>query len=74
MFILISILSLSLYLLSFLYAAPRNAPGANAVRAGDVAFSHFVFRFDFKDWKVCRMILFYFIFFGAHRGLGNKGR
>ncbi|MED6130419.1 hypothetical protein PIB30_000922 [Stylosanthes scabra] len=34
-----------------LVVSPRNAPRANAVRAGDVAFSHFVFRLDFKDWK-----------------------
>ncbi|MED6197294.1 hypothetical protein PIB30_055352 [Stylosanthes scabra] len=35
-----------------LVVSPRNAPRANAVRAGDVAFSHFVFRLDFKDWKL----------------------
>lgn len=32
--------------------APKNAPGANAVQAGDVSYSHFIFRFDFRDWKL----------------------
>ncbi|KAL9331679.1 hypothetical protein ACSQ67_001289 [Phaseolus vulgaris] len=32
--------------------SPRNAPAANSVVSGDVAFSHFVFRFDFNDWKL----------------------
>ncbi|KAG4393692.1 hypothetical protein GLYMA_03G144100v4 [Glycine max] len=36
----------------WLLVSPRNAPAANSVVSRDVAFSHFVFRFDFNDWKL----------------------
>ncbi|CAN1841582.1 Non-structural maintenance of chromosomes element 4 homolog A [Linum perenne] len=33
------------------FVLPRNAPAADSVASKEVAYRHFVFRFDFSDWK-----------------------
>uniref|UniRef100_A0A803KLZ2 Non-structural maintenance of chromosomes element 4 n=1 Tax=Chenopodium quinoa TaxID=63459 RepID=A0A803KLZ2_CHEQI len=32
--------------------SPKNAPDSSLVTSREVSYSHFVFRFDFKDWKL----------------------
>ncbi|GLU19444.1 hypothetical protein SLE2022_356960 [Rubroshorea leprosula] len=34
------------------FVSPKNAPAARSVMSGEAAYSHFVFRLDFKDWKI----------------------
>ncbi|KAL1808678.1 hypothetical protein ACET3Z_025668 [Daucus carota] len=34
--------------------SPRNQPPASSVSSGEVKYSAFIFRFDFKDWKLMK--------------------
>ncbi|MFS8011894.1 putative non-structural maintenance of chromosome element 4, Nse4/EID family [Helianthus anomalus] len=34
------------------YVSPRNAPAASLITSRKVVYSHFIFRFDFNDWKM----------------------
>ncbi|GAU12065.1 hypothetical protein TSUD_00290 [Trifolium subterraneum] len=39
------------------YVSPRNAPAANSVMSKEVSYTHFVFRYDFNDWKIMKDIV-----------------
>ncbi|WJX15032.1 hypothetical protein P8452_05224 [Trifolium repens] len=39
------------------YVSPKNAPAANAVMSKEVSYTHFVFRYDFNDWKIMKDIV-----------------
>ncbi|KDP37707.1 hypothetical protein JCGZ_06848 [Jatropha curcas] len=39
------------------FVSPRNAPAADSVMSREVEYRHFVFRFDFKDWKQMRDVV-----------------
>ncbi|XP_057815925.1 non-structural maintenance of chromosomes element 4 homolog A isoform X1 [Cryptomeria japonica] len=34
------------------FVEPKNAPTSKEIQTGEVAYSQFVFRFDFRDWKL----------------------
>ncbi|KAK3442428.1 hypothetical protein EUGRSUZ_B02593 [Eucalyptus grandis] len=34
------------------FVSPKNAPVSSLVLSGEVAYGHFVFRFDYRDWKM----------------------
>ncbi|XP_020239982.1 non-structural maintenance of chromosomes element 4 homolog A [Cajanus cajan] len=36
------------------YVSPKNAPAANLVSSKEVSYTHFVFRYDYKDWKMMK--------------------
>ncbi|KAL5066630.1 hypothetical protein RYX36_017517 [Vicia faba] len=36
------------------YVSPKNAPAANAVMSKEVSYTHFVFRYDYNDWKIMK--------------------
>ncbi|KAF9594957.1 hypothetical protein IFM89_035527 [Coptis chinensis] len=38
----------------FASSSPKNAPSANEVTSKTVSYNHFVFRFDFQDWKLMK--------------------
>ncbi|XP_061360217.1 non-structural maintenance of chromosomes element 4 homolog A-like [Gastrolobium bilobum] len=36
------------------YVSPKNAPAANSVMSKEVSYTHFVFRYDYQDWKLMK--------------------
>ncbi|TYG46316.1 hypothetical protein ES288_D11G247000v1 [Gossypium darwinii] len=45
----------------FHIVSPKNAPAASSIVSGEAAYNHFVFRFDFNDWKVWNVLSSYII-------------
>ncbi|RDY01408.1 Non-structural maintenance of chromosomes element 4-like A, partial [Mucuna pruriens] len=41
----------------FGFSAPKNAPAANLVSSKEVSYTHFVFRYDYQDWKCYSIIV-----------------
>lgn len=39
------------------HVSPRNAPASGAIMSGKVAYRHFIFRFDFNDWKLMKNLV-----------------
>ncbi|GMQ00681.1 hypothetical protein CsSME_00047661 [Camellia sinensis var. sinensis] len=64
--------ALILFLLTF-FSAPTNAADAPSVMSGKVAYSHFVFRYDFKDWKLMMDFLAVGEELMPHRDISNIG-
>ncbi|KAL8494233.1 hypothetical protein ACS0TY_025142 [Phlomoides rotata] len=39
------------------FAVPINGPSAEDIKSGEVTYHHFIFRFDFNDWKVMKTVV-----------------
>ncbi|XP_027934729.1 non-structural maintenance of chromosomes element 4 homolog A-like isoform X2 [Vigna unguiculata] len=39
------------------YVSPKNAPAANLVSSKEVSYGHFVFRYDYQDWKLMKDVV-----------------
>ncbi|XP_057427616.1 non-structural maintenance of chromosomes element 4 homolog A-like [Lotus japonicus] len=39
------------------YVSPKNAPTANSVMSKEVTYTHFMFRYDYRDWKLMKDIV-----------------
>ncbi|KAF5942185.1 hypothetical protein HYC85_019827 [Camellia sinensis] len=53
--------------------SPTNAVDAPSVMSGEVAYNHFVFRYDFKDWKLMMDFLAIGEELMPHRDFSNIG-